>query len=224
MDVAYHAGKFAEMVLYVAEQLRDDRAGGATKLNKVLFFAEFTHLRCHHLWVPETLSWLVRRLFGIVDEARRAPATHRQPCQQREEPVRMRHMRSQDGARNPWPAPTTGLWAPTGNYYPYSRDGYGYYNADGFGGCLVDGSAPPQHLLAAISAALFNCESAQATDTRERIGDQMIEAVQQQRASRVSNLAPGDIQALSACHGIVCETGMFGMGSCEAPPGRSDDG
>ena len=111
-----------------------------------------------------------------------------------------------------------------GNDYPYSRDGYGYYNADGFGGCLVDGSAPPQHLLAAISAALFNCESAQATDTRERIGDQMIEAVQQQRASRVSNLAPGDIQALSACHGIVCETGMFGMGSCEAPPGRSDDG
>ena len=53
-----------------------------------------------------------------------------------------------------------------GNDYPYSRGGYGYYNADGFGGCLVDGSAPPQHLLAAISAALFNCESAQATDTR----------------------------------------------------------
>ena len=110
-----------------------------------------------------------------------------------------------------------------GNGSPYSRGGYGYYNADGFGGCLVDGSAPPPHLLAAISTELFNCESAQATDTRERIGDQMIEAVQQQRASRVSNLAPGDIQALSVCHGIVCETGMFGMGSCEAPPGRSDD-
>ena len=25
----------------------------------------------------------------------------------------MRHMRSQDGARNPWSAPTTELWAPT---------------------------------------------------------------------------------------------------------------
>ena len=27
----------------------------------------------------------------------------------------MRHMRSQDGARNSWPAPTTELWAPTPN-------------------------------------------------------------------------------------------------------------
>ncbi len=48
MDVAYDAGKFAEMVLLVAGRLQDDRAGGATKLNKVLFFAEFTHLRRHH--------------------------------------------------------------------------------------------------------------------------------------------------------------------------------
>ena len=48
MDIAYDADKFAEMVLYVAERLQDDHAGGATKLNKVLFFAEFTHLRRHH--------------------------------------------------------------------------------------------------------------------------------------------------------------------------------
>lgn len=47
MDVGYSERKFAELVLYVAERLRDDRAGGATKLNKVLFFAEFTHLRRH---------------------------------------------------------------------------------------------------------------------------------------------------------------------------------
>lgn len=47
MDVAYRADKFAEMVLLVAQRLQDDRAGGATKLNKVLFFAEFTHLRRH---------------------------------------------------------------------------------------------------------------------------------------------------------------------------------
>lgn len=47
MKAAYDAGKFAEMVLYVAARLQDDRAGGATKLNKVLFFAEFTHLRRH---------------------------------------------------------------------------------------------------------------------------------------------------------------------------------
>lgn len=48
MDVAYDSRKFAEMVLLVAGRLQDDRAGGATKLNKVLFFAEFTHLRRHH--------------------------------------------------------------------------------------------------------------------------------------------------------------------------------
>jgi hypothetical protein len=41
----YDEAKFTELVLYVAEKLCDDRAGGATKLNKVLFFAEFTHVR-----------------------------------------------------------------------------------------------------------------------------------------------------------------------------------
>jgi hypothetical protein len=35
-------------LLHVAGQLRSDRSGGATKLNKVVFFAEFTHLRRHH--------------------------------------------------------------------------------------------------------------------------------------------------------------------------------
>ncbi len=44
---AYDPVKFAEEVLHVAEGLKDDRGGGATKLNKVLFFAEFTHLRRH---------------------------------------------------------------------------------------------------------------------------------------------------------------------------------
>ena len=48
MDVAYDEGKFAELLLHVASRLQDDRAGGATKLNKVLFFVEFTHLRRHH--------------------------------------------------------------------------------------------------------------------------------------------------------------------------------
>ena len=48
MDVAYDEDKFVEMVLHVAGQLQGDRAGGATKLNKILFFAEFTHLRRHH--------------------------------------------------------------------------------------------------------------------------------------------------------------------------------
>ncbi len=47
MDVTYDEVKFTELVLYVAQRLRGDRAGGATKLNKVVFFAEFTHLRRH---------------------------------------------------------------------------------------------------------------------------------------------------------------------------------
>lgn len=48
VEVRYDEAKFTELVLYVAGRLRGDRAGGATKLNKVLFFAEFTHLRRHH--------------------------------------------------------------------------------------------------------------------------------------------------------------------------------
>ncbi|MDP9389478.1 MAG: Panacea domain-containing protein [Actinomycetota bacterium] len=48
MEVRYDEAKFTELLLYVADRLRGDRAGGATKLNKVLFFAEFTHLRRHH--------------------------------------------------------------------------------------------------------------------------------------------------------------------------------
>ena len=47
VNVNYDAHKFAEMLLHVAGWLRGDMAGGATKLNKVLFFAEFTHLRRH---------------------------------------------------------------------------------------------------------------------------------------------------------------------------------
>lgn len=39
--------KLAEAILYVARQLADDPSGGATKLNKVLFFAEFAHMRAY---------------------------------------------------------------------------------------------------------------------------------------------------------------------------------
>jgi hypothetical protein len=48
VDVQYDEQKFSELLLHVADRLRTDRAGGATKLNKVLFFVEFTHLRRHH--------------------------------------------------------------------------------------------------------------------------------------------------------------------------------
>jgi hypothetical protein len=47
MDWPYDEDKLATLVLYVAARLRDDPAGGATKLNKVLFFAEFAHMRRH---------------------------------------------------------------------------------------------------------------------------------------------------------------------------------
>ncbi len=47
MDVHYDEQKFTELVLYVADRLRSDRSGGATKLNKVLFFADFAHVRRH---------------------------------------------------------------------------------------------------------------------------------------------------------------------------------
>lgn len=37
--------KFAELLLPVAESLASDRSGGATKINKALFIAEFAHVR-----------------------------------------------------------------------------------------------------------------------------------------------------------------------------------
>jgi hypothetical protein len=45
VEFSYDERKFTEMVLLVADRLRDDRAGGATKLNKVLYFADFAHVR-----------------------------------------------------------------------------------------------------------------------------------------------------------------------------------
>jgi len=45
MNVIYDEAKFIELLLCVAERLRLHKAGGATKLNKVLFFADFAHVR-----------------------------------------------------------------------------------------------------------------------------------------------------------------------------------
>ena len=47
MDYEYDEAKFAELLLYVARRLDGDPAGGAVKLNKVLFYAEFAHVRAH---------------------------------------------------------------------------------------------------------------------------------------------------------------------------------
>lgn len=45
MDVVYDEDKLRELILHVATRLETDRAGGATKLNKVLFFADFASVR-----------------------------------------------------------------------------------------------------------------------------------------------------------------------------------
>lgn len=47
MDIAYDERKFIEMLMHVGERLQGDCAGGVTKLNKVIFCAEFTHFRRH---------------------------------------------------------------------------------------------------------------------------------------------------------------------------------
>lgn len=45
MEVIYNERKLTELILYVAERLLPDTAGGATKMNKVLYFADFAHVR-----------------------------------------------------------------------------------------------------------------------------------------------------------------------------------
>jgi hypothetical protein len=39
--------KLGELILHASGQLLDDPTGGATKVNKVLFYAEFSHIRTH---------------------------------------------------------------------------------------------------------------------------------------------------------------------------------
>ncbi len=45
IDFPVDEPKLAELMLLLAEELADDPFGGATKLNKALFFAEFGHMR-----------------------------------------------------------------------------------------------------------------------------------------------------------------------------------
>ena len=45
VEQEYDEEKFTELLVLVADRLRNDEAGGATKLNKVLYFADFTHFR-----------------------------------------------------------------------------------------------------------------------------------------------------------------------------------
>jgi uncharacterized phage-associated protein len=74
VDYPYDESKFREALLYVAKRLESDPAGGATKLNKVLFFAEFAHMREHGRPITgavyQKLSWgpAPRRLKPVRDQ------------------------------------------------------------------------------------------------------------------------------------------------------------
>ncbi len=59
MKTTYDERKFTELVLHIASCLQSDSAGGATKLNNVLFFAEFAHVRRtgRPIAGPPTRSW-----------------------------------------------------------------------------------------------------------------------------------------------------------------------
>lgn len=46
-DYPYDEKKFGEVLLYVAKCLEDDSAGGALKVNKALFNADFGHMRAY---------------------------------------------------------------------------------------------------------------------------------------------------------------------------------
>jgi hypothetical protein len=59
VDQLYDERKFRELLVLVAGRLSDDEAGGATKLNKVLYFADFAHVRRtgRSIRAPSTRSW-----------------------------------------------------------------------------------------------------------------------------------------------------------------------
>ena len=56
MDGTCDDEKLAELLLYMADCLADQPAAGSTKLNKMLFFAEFTHVREHGRPIPANSS------------------------------------------------------------------------------------------------------------------------------------------------------------------------
>ena len=118
-----------------------------------------------------------------------------------------------------------------------SQEGYGYYAGnlvrDGhFAGCLVDGGSPPPHLVDSIWQTLFNCGSPQARGARHRLETRIFlgwherETLAAGHPVRVSPMQwrrePGDVQALSLCHGIECESigevaEILGLLSCDWP-------
>ena len=47
MRTSYDEGKLCELIIHIAERLHGERFSGSTKLNKILFFVDFTHVRTH---------------------------------------------------------------------------------------------------------------------------------------------------------------------------------
>jgi len=45
MQFNYDERKLTELLVYIADRLMSDNAGGATKINKLLFFSDFAHVR-----------------------------------------------------------------------------------------------------------------------------------------------------------------------------------
>jgi hypothetical protein len=96
----YDPEKFAELLLFAAGELESDEAAGAVKLNKVLFFAEFGHMREHGVPISgadyQKLEWgpaprplrPVRRALVERGEARLEEHTYRGRTQERLIPVR----------------------------------------------------------------------------------------------------------------------------------------
>lgn len=79
-SVPYREDKLTELVLYIAKQTVGDRAAGATKLNKYLYFADFSAVR--KLGQPITGAEYQRLRFG--------------PAPRRLTPVRQRLVRTGD--------------------------------------------------------------------------------------------------------------------------------
>ncbi len=74
IDTTPDEGKLAELMLLVAEALGSDRAGGATKVYKVMYFAEFAHVR--RTGRPITGVRYRKLRFGPVPRAGQAAGEH----------------------------------------------------------------------------------------------------------------------------------------------------
>jgi len=86
---SYDERKFKELLLYVSSRLQGDPSFGATKLNKILFFADMSHYAEHG--TPITGATYVKRPFGPVPK-QLLPARQALIAEERATLVKRRHM------------------------------------------------------------------------------------------------------------------------------------